>query len=324
MPTTLLNGCLGLLQGVAIIAGAPMLIGFLRWCKARFQGQQGPSPLQPYLDLRKLLWMPPVRPGTTSIVFAVTPCVLFAVYGTLAFAAPLFAHSSLLAGDLWLFIYLLALARFILSLAGLDAGAPFTGLGSSREMFLHFLTEIGLALFVTGLALRWRATDFKAILGAHWDLGFSQFIARPELILLALALGLLILFEAERIPIDNPATHLELTMAHRAITLEFAGRDLGILEWAEMVKLAVLLALFGGLFLPFPAIISPFGSGLVAIFAAALGAFVRTFLLVVVLAAWEMAQPKLRFRAATGPALGAMVLSLTAILYVLTLGSLRR
>jgi formate hydrogenlyase subunit 4 len=311
---------LGLLQGVALIGGAPLMVGFLRWFKARWQGYQAPSPAQPYRDIAKLLRMSSVRPEKASVVFGATPYLLFALYGAVACAIPIFARQALLNVDLILLIYLLALARFVLSLAGLDVGASFGGLGSSREMFFHFLTEIGLAVFVAGLAIRWRTTDLAAILQAHWGLGLVQFAYHPDLVLLALAFGFLVLFEMERIPLDNPATHLELTMTHRAIMLEFAGRDLAVLEWAEMVKVATLLTLFGALFLSFPTALSPFRNEPNAGLTAAVSAFFRTVVLVVGLAGWELVQPKLRLRAVTGPALTAIVLSLTAILYGITLG----
>lgn len=302
MSTTWSNLGLGLLQSLTLIGAAPLLVGLLRWFKARWQGYQGATPIQPYRDIVKLWRKPAMRPAGTSFVFAATPYLLFALYGAVACTIPLFGPQTLLAADLILIIYLLALARFILSLSGLDTGASFGGLGSSREMFFYFLTEIGLAVVVAGLAIRWRTTDLTAILQTHWSLGFNLFGRHPELILLAFAFAFLILFEAERLPLDNPATHLELTMAQHAVTLEFAGRDLAILEWAEMVKLSALLTLYGAMFLPFASVF-----------------FV--FILVVALAAWELSQVKLRLRVVVGPTLTAVVVSLAAILFALTLGS---
>ena len=111
---------LELLQGVALIGGAPIMVGFLRWFKARWQGYQAPSPLQPYRDMAKLWRIPPIRPAKASVVFVATPYLLFAVYGAVACAIPIFARQALLNVDLILIIYLLALARFVLSLAGLE------------------------------------------------------------------------------------------------------------------------------------------------------------------------------------------------------------
>jgi len=207
-----------------------------------------------------------------------------------------------------------------LSLAGLDAGAPFGGLGSSREMFFHFLTEIGLMLFLAGLVLNWHTAGLGELFADHSELGF-RFLLKPSLILLGLSLAIILLFETGRIPIDNPATHLELTMGHKAITLEYAGRDLAVIEWAEMIKLGFMLTLFGDLFLPLPNL-----SGLALptnLLASSLLPGIIVFLLkivflVLVLAIVEILQPKLRLRKVRGTAFAAIALSLLAIISILS------
>lgn len=312
----------GLFQGFVLIFFAPLSVGFLRWLEARLQRRQGSAILQPYRDLAKLLAKPAVRPEQASIVFASTPFVLFAVYGVVAFMLPVFSQDTLLRGDLIVIIYLLGLARFALSLAGLDAGASFGSLGASREMFLHFLTEIGLALLVIVLAIRWGTTNLAEIWQKHWNLGLLNFLVEPELILLGAALFLLILFEAERIPVDNPTTHLELTMAQRAVAVEFAGRDLALIEWAEAIKLLVLLTLLCQLFvpLPFEEYLTPLGGGsflIVTAMTAALLYAVRIGLLLIGLALWEAGQPKRRLRNVSRVAFISVALSATAILYVM-------
>ena len=308
---------LGLAQGVALIAVAPALVGLLRWLEARLQRRQGPPVLQPYRDLAKLLARPAVRPAKASRVFALTPYVLFAAYGTLAFMLPVFSQHTLLRGDLILILYLLGLARFMLSLAGLDVGAGFGGLGASREMFLHFLTEIGLALLVVALAIRWGTTDLAIVFSKHWGLGPLTLFAEPELVLLGMAMFLMILFEAERIPIDNPATHLELTMSQRAITLEFAGRDLALVEWAEAIKLAALLTIAGQLFVPLPYFLNPSNGGVTTPPVAVIGYALRIGALILVIAISEACQPKRRLRSVPRLALTAIVLSAMTILYAL-------
>jgi len=315
---------LGLFQGAFLIFLAPGLIGLLRYLKARMQLRPRPAGyiLQPYRDLLKLMRKPAVRSATTSWVFAATPAILFAAYGLLAFMVPVFHPSTLIASDLIVVMYVLGLARFCLSLAGLDAGAPFTGLGSSREMFFHLLTEIGLILFIVAIIIRTGIINLSDIVAAHWQLNL---FTEPALILLALSLALLILFECERIPIDNPATHLELTMAHKAITLEYAGRDLALLEWAEMIKLTFLLTVLINLFLPFPAFAGPGRDAGILGQILALAFFgAKIFLLTLILALWELAQPKLRLRTVIRPGLAAMVLSLTAIIYTIALKILEK
>lgn len=319
MIDTLLRLSIGLIQGMLVILLAPGIAGLLRYFKAGLQQRRRRTRtiLQPYRDLLKLMQKPAVRSETTSWFFGITPAVLFTVYGLLVFLVPVFHRTTLVQGDLIVMIYLLGLARFVHSLAGLDAGAPFGGLGSSREMFLHFLSEIGLVLIIAALMLRWETVSLSGLFEQHWTLGANGILLYPELGLLALSLALLILLESGRIPIDNPATHLELTMAHKAIELEYAGRDLALIEWAEMIKLAFLLTLLGNLFIPFPALLGTISGHDLLASGLALAAYVLKIVgLVLGLALWEMSRPKLRLRAVVGPGLVAMALSLTTIIYI--------
>lgn len=306
---------LGFLQGLLLIVAAPGIVGLLRLFKARLQQREGAGVLQPYRDLHKLLHRPAVRSQATSWVSTLTPYLLFSAYGLLVFMVPVFHHETLVPGDLLVVIYVLGFARFTLSLAGMDSGAPFGGLGSSREMFLHFLTEVGLLLVVVTLMLHWDTIILSRVFEEHWNLGAAGFLTSPELLLLALSLALLVLFESERIPIDNPATHLELTMAHKAVLLDYAGHDLALIEWAEMVKLTFLLTLLGNLFLPFPSLIGPTE---VLPIVMHLGAYAgKMALFVLLLALWELGRPKLRLRSVVGPGFAALLLSLGAIIYTI-------
>ena len=325
-----------ILQAVFLIAFAPALAGWINWLKARGQGRKRKwaTILQPYRDLWKLLHVPAVRPQTASWVFSLTPWVVFIAYTWLAFSLPVFSQ-PLLKIDIIVVIYVLGLARFTLSLAGWDAGAAFGGLGSSREMFFHFLTEIGLFLVLAALALRWDTVNLTEIIKSHAEM-FSnliqvfsnlqvflnlsdglddllkQLIEDLWLIFIAVAFASLILLEAERIPVDNPETHLELTMAHKAITLEFAGRDLALIEWAEMVKMLFLFTLFANLFLPFHNLLQE-NIGL------ALASFViEIIFLGSLLALWELRQPKTRLRQVSRLASwSSMLFSMIAIVLVI-------
>lgn len=319
---SLATALFGLAQGVALIALAPGVVGLLRWLESRLQRRQGPPVVQPYRDLVKLLGKPAIRPGSATRLFALTPYLLFTIYGTLAFMVPTVSRHVLLAVDLLLIVYSLGLARFVLSLAGLDGGGGFGGLGAGREMFLYFLTELGLILVVAALALRWRTTDVVTVFQFHWGLGWIDFAQEPEFVLLGLAMLGLILFEAERIPIDNPATHLELTMAQKAITLSFAGRDLALVEWAEAVKLTLLFAIAGGLFVPLPEIFHVAGDSSATLLPALLGFATRLAMIIAFVVLAEVSQPKRRLRTVPRLALTAAALSATAILYLLTLGNL--
>src|SRR6266536_1770837 len=147
---------LGLIQGALLILAAPAFVGLIRWVKARLQLRQGPPIRQPYLDLQKLMRRPAVQPVNVSLVFALTPKVLLITCGSLAFMVPAFSEATFVRADLITLIYVLALARFAICLAGLDSGAGFGSMGSGREMFFQFLTEIGLVLFAAALMIQWR------------------------------------------------------------------------------------------------------------------------------------------------------------------------
>lgn len=310
---------LGFMQGLLLVTLAPGITGLLVYFKAGLQARRrSPATIwQPYRDLRKLWQRPAIRARTTSWLFALAPTAVFVAYSWLAFAVPLFSYTTLVVADFIMVIYVLGLARFLLSLAGLDAGAPFGGLGSSREMFFYFLTEVGLVLVLAALSLRWGTVSLDALFQKHAGLGI-RFVASPDLILLAGALVALILLEADRIPVDNPATHLELTMSQKAIGLEYAGRDLALLEWAEMIKLAFLITLFGDLFLPLPV-----PKGWIADFQLlqnnlVLGLYYLLKLLVMILtlALWEMHRPKLRLRKVVTLALLAVTFTLISIIQI--------
>lgn len=302
----------GLAQGLVLIALAPGLLGLLRWYRAWGQGRRrGLANLsQPYRDLARLLGQPPVRARTASPMFAVAPLVLWGCYGTLAFAVPLLGQPPLLRIDLITLVYMLAAARFTLALAGLDAGAPFGGLGSSRAMFLNLPTEVALALIGAALALHWGTLDIWGLTAAQRGAGFWYWV-QADLFLVAIALAITISLELGRIPFDNPATHLELTMAQKAILLEYGGRDLALIEAAEAVKLGLLLGLLTALFLlPFwpaawPVTFHPIVS--------------LAFLVLAILffATREIQRPKLRLRKVKSPAILTVGFSLLAILYQL-------
>ena len=231
-------------QGILLLVAAPAILGWLNWWKARLNGRRRALGylLQPYRNLFKLLRVPPTHSQATSWVFRWTPYIVFTAYGSLLFTLPIFA-TPLLDADLVLILYLLGLARFTLSLSGLDSASAFGGLGSNREMFFHFLTEISFFVLIVAFLL-WsgNATGLTTM-----QIGSLFRIAPP--LTLTLAFFPALLLETRRLPLDNPGTHLELTMAGKAIELEFSGRDLALIEWAEMSKLLFMLSLLPNLLL---------------------------------------------------------------------------
>ncbi len=234
-----------LLLQLLIVAGlAPLLQGLIKSCKARLQGRAGPPVLQPYRDLLKMFERESVLSDQSSWVFRYAP---FAYMGGLLAAAmlvPTVAQRSPLAGftDVIVFAGLLALARFALAIAALDTGSNFGGMGTSRELTFAALTEPALILVLFAAALPAGSTSFSMISG-------DGHMTVAKLLALA-ALAIVIIAETGRVPIDNPDTHLELTMAHEGMILEYSGRPLGLLTWATQVRQIAFIALAIALFLP--------------------------------------------------------------------------
>jgi len=328
-----LTELLGAFLQVALYVGiAPGVIGILRWLQARLQGRHGPRPGQPYRDLWKLFHKKPVIPETASWIFSAVPLVVFSCYLLLGLLIPIaylppeagfskITFNSLFGwpwADLLLLVYLLGLARFAVALAGMDAGSPFGDLGSSREMFLHFLAEPTLIFVVYALALKAHTTNLPAVLQHFLKLvrgrGLGELYFDPALWLIVLALSLVTLAEAGRIPFDNPGSHLELTMIGKAIHLEYAGPHLAFLEWAEAMRLTFFLTLLMDLFFPY-LLASPEQTPLVNTFLILVFPL-KLFLFLILLTVWEMTRTKIRLRTVTGPATLALVLSMLAVVIV--------
>lgn len=238
-------------QMALVLFLSPLITGFSRTLKARLQTRRGPSLFQPYRDLYKLLRKGMVIPDTASWIFAATPYVLFVttlLAGLLVPAVSAQAPLSLFGGVLAV-VYLLALGRFFLALSGLDAGSSFGGLGSSREMTISAIAEPALMLAVFTVALGAGSTNLGAV--AQAALGQSWRFLAPQQMLAFAALFIVLIAETGRIPVDNPATHLELTMIHEAMILEYSGSYLALIEWSAAMKQLVLMMLLVNVFFPF-------------------------------------------------------------------------
>ncbi len=306
-----------IVQGLVFMLVAPLVAGTLRWAKARLQRRQGPSPVQVYRDLLKLLSKRPVEPENSSWIFRGAPAVVLACYAMLGFVMPVFylpeARSSP-AGDLLLLVYVLGLARLAMGLAGMDSGAPFGGLGSSREMFVHVLAEPTLLFAVFTLALTRNTTDLTTIIWANHDAMPLDIYAAPELLLLMLAMGVLVALESGRLPIDNPGTHLELTMLGKAVHLEYSGPRLALLEWAEALRLTFMLTLLLNLF--GPRLLASPGESLLMNVILILLYPVKLLVLLLALALWEAVQVKAQLRSIVTPALTALAFTILAAVLV--------
>jgi formate hydrogenlyase subunit 4 len=237
-------------QGLLGLALAPGLVGFVRWLKARLQNRCGAPVWQPYFELAKLFGKDVVMSNNASWLFRAAPYLVFG--STLAVACLVPTIFALLpvdgVGDLLAVVYLLLLGTFFLALAGLDTGTAFGGMGSSREMTIAAIAEPTIALSIFGLALGAGSTNLGRIVTQ--TLNNPGLSLSPAHLLAFAALFIVTLAETGRLPIDNPSTHLELTMIHEAMILEYSGRYLALIEWAAGLKLLIFFALLANLFVP--------------------------------------------------------------------------
>jgi formate hydrogenlyase subunit 4 len=278
-------------QMLLVLLLAPLLTGFVRKVKARLLRRRGPSVIQPYQDLLRLLGKEVVLADSASWLFRVTPYLVFATTWVAAALVPTFATGLMFSwtADLIAIIALLASARFFLALAGMDVGTSFGGIGSSREVMIASLAEPAMLMVVFTLALIAGSSQLSTV---------AAFMISPEVglrVSLGLALIALImvgLAENARIPVDNPATHLELTMVHEAMVLEYSGRHLAMIEFAASLKLLLYVSLIACVFIPWGLAAS--GAGLPA-YAIGLMAYVAKLALGgLLLAVFETAIAKMR------------------------------
>lgn len=233
-----------------VLGISPLLLAVLRRVKARTQGRVGPPLRQPYRDLWKLAGKEVVYASSASWITRYAPTISFAALLATVPLIPWFVLPSPLGafGDLIVVVGLLALSRFIIAVAALDAGSTFGGLGSTREMWMGALAEPVFLLVIFAFGGPAGSTQAGVIASRGVALGIAY--ASPPLLLAIVAYVLLLLVETGRLPVDNPATHLELTMVHEAMVLEYSGRDLALIEWGRGLKLAILMGLLFALAAP--------------------------------------------------------------------------
>jgi formate hydrogenlyase subunit 4 len=306
-------------QMLAVLLLAPLLTGFVRKVKARLLRRQGPPLLQPYRDLLRLIRKEAVVAESASWLFRAAPYLIFAATWVAAALVPTFATGLLFSwsADLIAIVALLGSARFFLALAGMDVGTSFGGIGASREVMIASLAEPAMIMVVFTLALIAGSTQLSTVAShmMHAEVGL-----RVSLGLALVALVMVAIAENARIPVDNPATHLELTMVHEAMILEYSGRHLAVIEAAAMLKLLLYVSLIAAMFLPWgiaeagagPA---AYATGLVT-YAAKLG--VGAFLLAV----FEISIAKMRVFRVPGFLGAALMLALLATLLMFMTRSL--
>lgn len=299
------------IQVLVVGLGAPLLVGLVRRVKARLQGRRGAGVLQPYADLRKLLVKEAVVSETTSWIFRFTPYLLVATMLLSALLVPLLTTQTPLGfiGNIIVLMYLFLLGTFFLALAGLDAGSAFGGMGSSREMAIAALAEPTVMIAIFAIALRAGNTGLDEIVrhGAY----DSFLLLNPGHLLAFVAFFIVALAETGRLPVDNPATHLELTMIHEAMVLEYSGRHLALIEWAAGMKLLIFLALLSNLFFPWGVAltVTPFALAVAFVTLA-----MKVGALAVGIAALETAVAKLRLFRLPALLSGSFALALLAVI----------
>ncbi|MFF0523328.1 respiratory chain complex I subunit 1 family protein [Actinomadura nitritigenes] len=296
-------------QVVLVGAGAPLLVGLMRQIRARSEGRAGAGVLQPWRDLRKLMRKQPITPDGTGLVFRVAPLLLAGTALVIAAVIPIATTASPLDGaaDLFAVTALLALGTVALALAGLDTGTAFGGMGASREMTVMALVEPTILVSVFALSVRVGSTNLGAIVTS--TLHEPQRVISPVSLLAAIALAVVTIAETGRIPVDNPATHLELTMIHEAMVLEYAGPDLAMVEWASAARLTLLLGLVANLFVPWGIA----GASMVMLPLAVAAYAAKVAVLGGVLAAGEVFMAKLRMFRVPELLAGSFVLALLAV-----------
>ena len=306
-------------QMTVVLALAPLLAGYVRKLKAQLLGRRGPPLVQPYRDLLRLLRKDVVLAHSASWVFRAAPYLVFAATWVAAALVPTFATGLLFsyAADMIAIVALLASARFMLALAGLDVGTSFGGIGSSREMMIASLAEPAMLMVVFTVALLAGSTQLSFVAAYMQGPGVGL---RVSLALALVALVMVAIAENGRIPIDNPATHLELTMVHEAMVLEYSGRHLAMIELASHIKLLLYLSVIGCVFAPWHLAVPGEGA---AAHLAALALYVAKLVVGgLLLAVFETAIAKMRvFRYSDFLGAALMLGVLATVLFFVTRGA---
>ncbi|NTG45402.1 respiratory chain complex I subunit 1 family protein [Rhizobium rhizogenes] len=279
------------LQMALVVLLAPLLTGFIRLIKARLLRRRGPSMIQPYRDILRLLRKEVVLAENASWLFRVTPYLIFSVTWVAAAIIPTFATGLIFSwtADLIAIIALLGSARFFLALAGMDVGTSFGGIGSSREAMIATLAEPSMLLIIFTLALIAGSTQLSSIAAFMTS---PQVGLRVSLAIALIALVMVAITENGRIPVDNPATHLELTMVHEAMVLEYSGRHLAMIELAASLKLLLYMSLIACIFVPWK--LAVLGEGPAAYLVGMLAYLVKLAAGGLLLALFETATAKMR------------------------------
>lgn len=304
------EAAIGAYQILLILLLAPLLTGIIKKTKAFFQTRKGPNVFQPYFDLYKYLQKESVVSEHTSWIFRVTPLIYFSSMLVVAAIVPVVSTDSFLAftGDIILIVYLFALARFFLALAGLDAGSAFGGMGSSREMAVSAIAEPAFMLPLFTMAVAAGTTNLTGIVlsvvnGGAGVLTLAHLMSFVALFIVAVA-------ETGRIPVDNPDTHLELTMIHEGMMLEYSGKNLALLSFGVSIKQVLIFTLLANIFFPW-GIASAFSVG--ALMLGTLVFIVKLLVIGIIMAVIETSFAKTRLFKVPDLILGSFLIGLLGL-----------
>lgn len=300
-------------QFLIIIILSPLVNGIIKKLKANMQGRVGPGIFQPYYDLIRLFKKDMVISSITSWIFKATPYIVFTSTIAAAMIVPVITTRVPfgMMGDVIALIYIFALGRFFMALAGLDAGTAFGGEGSSREMTVAILVEPMMMLSIFTAAISAGSTNIIKIAETH------SMLYTPSHILALSAFIVAVIAETGRIPVDNPDTHLELTMIHEGMLLEYSGKYLALMEWAHYMKQMLLFTIAAGIFFPLGISNNTEISGL----ALSSGVyFLKILFMAFLMALIESTRAKMRFFQLPSLLGGAFVLALLSLLTFIMMG----
>ena len=239
-----------MINTVLVLVLAPLYMSFVRKVKAFCQGRNGPPLLQTYYIFFKLMKKEVVYSASSSAITRITPYINIAGIMTASICVPLIylPSTSMIGGNIILFLYMLALPKFFTALSGLDAGSTFGGMGSSREMTLSAVFEPIIIVVFAALAFVFKTVNIDQMFAIAAGSGAVNL--NPLVVLISLSLFIILIVETARVPVDNPETHLELTMIHEAMILEQSGRNLALIEYTHAIKQLLLMAILANILFP--------------------------------------------------------------------------
>ena len=235
--------CLG--QALVLLLVAPLIAGIIKKCKAMLQNRVGSSIFQEYVDIYKWWRKPVILTPYTGIIFKVAPCIYFITTFVAAAMLPNFFGKQIGFGDVFVFVYIMALGRFFMAVSSMDAATAFGGMGGSREVYIAAFVEPVIMLSILSNVIHTGSTNLSGM-----TLNPDEVNLTVAGVLTCIAFFLMLLAENSRIPVDNPDTHLELTMIHECMTLEYSGRLLAMIHWASQLKLFMFIIMFSLMYLP--------------------------------------------------------------------------